>query len=79
VYADQQDSNWRILVGIGQSHPGWGDTTLTEDIVNALNELADSNDLMGSINFANSAASDFLIFKQIIHSIVSNIELAASV
>jgi hypothetical protein len=24
------------------------DTTLTEDIVNALNELADSNDLMGS-------------------------------
>ncbi|VVM20554.1 hypothetical protein BSPWISOXPB_2865 [uncultured Gammaproteobacteria bacterium] len=24
VYADQQDSNWRILVGIGQSHPGWG-------------------------------------------------------
>ncbi|CAC9456686.1 acyloxyacyl hydrolase [bacterium endosymbiont of Bathymodiolus sp. 5 South] len=29
VYADQQDSNWRILVGIGQSHPGWGDTTKT--------------------------------------------------
>jgi hypothetical protein len=31
------------------------DTTLTEDIVNALNELADSNDLMGSEHYRYEA------------------------
>jgi hypothetical protein len=33
------------------------DTTLTEDIVNALNELADSNDLMGSEKDANATTN----------------------
>jgi hypothetical protein len=33
---------------ISQADDDDRDTTLTEDIVNALNELADSNDLMGS-------------------------------